>query len=415
MDPETDDPSTGGRGAAAVAVVFLVLLAVAGAVIPFVGLRALGLTLAQAAGGAVVVFPVLPAIWHFAAERRRQLDLTGASRSGLRFALRALAVSCLVAAGALATVGPRAEWALVLRAVGRATGASSGDAATRAVPAPIAAPVRSGSDPLEALIPSDATLVVASRGPTLLREWLAASNGAPGELQALGKCGLNLEAAFWLFASRPAGTRLVAVRLPGVGEERNLYCFAGAVGDGRVRVRVDRSAAAGAANSNADQLTIEGLPGGRPLTFTRLDADTLLLVDPDWRAVVEERRRGPDQAQPAIALGAALDRVDRRGVSWAAARVATGGRTWDVAIDAKVVGPELLIRASSVATDTGERAEASFRAPTSFAASLPAGVFARGASALFGVTSEAAAPPPAPARSRLRTTGGEIPPVPPQP
>jgi hypothetical protein len=90
---------------------------------------------------------------------------------------------------------------------------------------------------LEPFIPADASLAVGLSGSAAMQQLFATQGVDTREkLTALATCKIDFTNARVLIASRGAGSHLIVVRAPGIAEDRNLYCLAGVMGEGRVQV-----------------------------------------------------------------------------------------------------------------------------------------------------------------------------------
>jgi hypothetical protein len=337
------------------------LVGVAVALVPWTGLRALGAPVWLALVAAAAVFPLLPLFWHILAERRYGgTDVTPAS-AFVRLALRALAVALVVLGTSLSTLGPRQVRAHLAGLV-----PSLGRAPLPAAPPPAPEAVREG---LEPFIPADATLVVSLAGSQAMEQLLAAHGVDTREkLAALAKCKIEVERARVLIAARGDGQRQVVVRARGLTDERNLYCLMGVLGNDRVQIHFVGKDAPGA-------FEVRGLIA-KPLTFHPVDDETIA-TDEAWRQGAKKMFANGPTGKADGRLTTVLSRVDRAAAVWSASVTETTTGAWDLALDARVDGPDFKLRGTSL-SPTGEAAEVSLRVPLAFASALPEGALAHG-------------------------------------
>jgi hypothetical protein len=359
------------------------LAALAVALVPWTGVRALGAPIWVALIAAAAVFPVLPLLWHVVAERRYGGPGVTPSAAFVRLSLRALAVALVVLGAALSTLGPRqvrGNLASLVPSLGR-------PAPLPAAPAPAPEAVREG---LEPFIPSDATLVVSLSGSQAMEQLLSAHGVDTREkLAALAKCKIEVERARVLIAARGDGQRMVVVRAKGLTDERNLYCLVGVLGNDRVQIKFLGKDTPGA-------FEVRGLIA-RPLAFHPVDDETIS-TDEGWRQGAKKLFAAGPTGKADGRLTAVLSRVDRAAALWSASLTETASGTWDLALDARVDGPDFKLRGTSL-SPTGDAAEISLRVPLTFASALPDGALAHG---VRGVVAAVAA------------TGATLPPVGPQ-
>jgi hypothetical protein len=335
-------------------------VAAACALVPLASLRALAAPIWLAVTAALAVFFVLPLVWHLAAERRSPA-LT--PRSPLdRLSLRALLLGLLVLAVSFGSLGPRQVGRHLLRLVPGRKATAPGVQATGPAPAP-GSPSRRHD--LESFIPADATLVAAASGSKAVQALLEAHHlDAHNRLTALEKCQIPIDSALVLLAARDRHTRLIVVRAPGITEVRNLYCLIGALGNGHVNLRFtsDRSPV---------RFDVEGL-FAQTLRFVAVDDRTLVMSDGTWGTAADKKLFPPGADGAEGPLGAALDRIDRSANVWAASVAPPGASAWDLALEVRVEGTRLRLRATSTPpSGPTDRAELEMTVPSTFAAALP--------------------------------------------
>ncbi len=401
MDSSSSLGGATGRRFGAWPLIVCLPVAIACALVPFAGVRALGGPLWLAIAAALAVFPLLPFVWHFLAERKRLAGEGPSAAPFNRFGLRSLAVGLLVLAVAFSSLGPRPAGRQVAGLFRRGKAAALDGPAPRP---PEATPLRRRHD-LEGFIPADANLVVALSDTTVLQQLLARSGGEPGRrAAALEKCQILVERASALIIARDGGTRLMVVRAPGVTDPRNLYCLVGFLGSDRLKVRFSSEKA-------PVRFEIEGL-APRPLKFQAVDDKTVVASDGAWGPTEQKKLFAGGDARPQGTLAAALERIDRGASLWAAGVVQTGKGPWDLALDARFEGTQMQLRGSSIPpAGEAERAELEMTVPFTFASTLPEGALADGIRGLISVIAAAGAnltapptpnahPAPAPARPR---------------
>jgi hypothetical protein len=357
----------------------------------------------QAAPGwlvAVVVavfFPLLPLIWHLVAERGRPGKLSMDGGALERLSVRALAVGLLVLGISLANLGPRALGRSLLSMARPGGAPPAAGTPSPATPRPAAPPPGAPAPArheLEPYIPADARSVLALSDGTVLRQLLAgaATDQATREkLAAFEKCQILPDQAKVLVAGRGGETRLIVLRAPGVTDPRNLYCLAGVLGSERMRLRFTSDKA-------PIRFEVEGL-FPRTLKFTAVDERTVMAVDGPWGEAVERKLFPPGSATSEGMLLPVLDRIDRGASLWSAGVFATSEGAWDLAMDARVQGGQLRLRASSVpASGPSNKAVVETSVPMAFFSALPGGALRDGLQALLAaLATPGDGPPPAPA------------------
>jgi hypothetical protein len=320
--------------------------------------------------GAAALALALPALWHVLAERRRSLDIPRPWPSLDRLALRGLGVSALLVAATLASSGPRATGQRLVSLFRKPAERASVRPRVPTVP-PVAGAKR---HPLESFIPADASLVVAMSGAGMLRQALAAQDASLAKsADALGKCQILLEGAAILIAARDPKSHLVAIRAPGITDERNLYCLVGVLGAGQIGLRIT--------GDKPLRFEVSGLRS-RPLKFAAVDPQTVLMVDEEWSSTAGKKLFGVEGESTGM-LATVIARLDRGAELWAAGLRQGEGGPYDLALETRFEGPLLRVRASATPpSGEGDRADVDARVPQAFAAGLPAGLLASGARGL---------------------------------
>jgi hypothetical protein len=349
-------------------------LALAAAILLFRTLRAQPAPSWAAALAAVAVFPILPLAWHILAERRTSARFPLLDR----FALRTMSLAVVVLGVSLGTLGPRRVGSELTWFVRRPPPAAPSPTAPPGARSPTA-PAR---NELESFIPPDARLVVALSDARLAERFLTADGlDSKRTIAALEKCQISVDRAALLIATRGHDARLVALRAPGITDQRNLYCLVGFLGGDRLRVRVT-------SDSGPLRFEVDGLPSG-PLKFKAIDDGTILAAEGAWADAADKPATKaapgkpsdkpastsdkPPGNQPAP-LAAVLDRVDRGASLWSASVAGTDQHRWDLALDARFDGPDFKLRGSSIPpSGPGDRAEIQLRLPAAFTSALPAG------------------------------------------
>jgi hypothetical protein len=340
-------------------------VALAAAVVLFRTLRAQPAPVWLGVLAAVAVFPILPLAWHILAERR-----IGARFPLLdRFALRTLSLALVVLAVSLGTLGPRRVGTELTWFLHRP---SSPAPALTPVPGdrPPAPPAR---NELESFIPPDARMVLALSDARLAQRFLTADGlDSKRTIAALEKCQISVDHAALLIATRGHDARLVALRAPGITDQRNLYCLVGFLGGDRLRVRVT-------SDSGPLRFEVDGLPSG-PLKFKAIDEGTIIAAEGAWADTADKPKPAdkPAADQPAAdkpaPLEAVLARVDRGASLWSASIAGNDQHRWDLALDARFEGADFKLRGSSIPpSGPADRAEVQLRLPAAFTSALPPG------------------------------------------
>jgi hypothetical protein len=306
-------------------------------------------------GAGLAVFPALPLLWHGLADGGAGM-LTPRSR----FGLRCLAVALVVLGVSLGDLGPQRVGENLRGLTGRI---HVGSAKPESVAYPEAAKAKAHG--LEAFIPADATLVVGLSGSAAVEQLLAAHGVDTREqLAALATCKIDLASARILVAARGSGARMIVLRTPGIGDERNLYCLVGIMGPGRLQLRSDGGA-------GGKTLQVSGLLS-HTLRFGLFDETTLVATDPAWQETAEHKLFVADLTMATGPLARPLLRVDRTTPLWVVSVDETPRGTWDLALDSRQDGNLLKLQGSSTPpSGEADRAEISLRVPLAFAQALP--------------------------------------------
>jgi hypothetical protein len=338
--------------------------ALAAALLLFRSLHAQAAPAWVGAVAAVAVFPILPLAWHILAERRTAARLPLLDR----FALRTLALAVLVLGVSLTTLGPRRVGSELTWFAHRAPHPAAPSATPPPGDHPPAPPAR---NELEAFIPPDARMVVALSDARLAQQFLTPDGlDSKRTLAALEKCQISIDHAALLIATRGHDARLVAVRAPGITDQRNLYCLVGFLGGDRLRVRVT-------SDSGPLRFDVEGLPSG-PLKFKAIEDGTILAAEGAWAEAADKPPARTATDKPPVdrsaPLGTVLTRVDRSASLWSASIAGSDQHRWDLALDARFDGPDFKLRGSSIPpSGPGDRAEVQLRLPAGFTSALPPG------------------------------------------
>jgi hypothetical protein len=192
-------------------------------------------------------------------------------------------------------------------------------------------------------------------------------------IAALEKCQISIDHAALLIATRGNDARLVALRAPGITDQRNLYCLVGFLGGDRLRVRVT-------SDSGPLRFDVEGLPSG-PLKFKAIADGTILAAEGAWADAADKPKPASDKTaseKPAgdksASLTEVLARVDRGASLWSASIAGNEQHRWDLALDARFDGPDFKLRGSSIPpSGPDDRAELQLRLPAAFTSALPPG------------------------------------------
>ena len=360
------------------------------AVVPFASLQALQAPIWLASVAALIVFPGLPLLWHFLADRNRgnagPLTPVGFGSGLDRFGLRSLSLALVVLAASFANLGPRRVGVQLWEVVRPAE--KPQPVSPTAVPAPAPGTPR---HELESFIPADANVVVALSEAAVLQQFLGVSGtGAAATLAALEKCQIAMDKARVLIAAREGDTRLVVVRADGITDPRNLYCVVGVLGKERLSLRF-------VSDKAPVSFDVEGLLA-RPLKFKAIDARTVVAAEGGWAESPGPPLYPPGATMVDGPLAAVLARVDRGASLWSASIRHTAQGPWDLAIDAHLAGTHFNLRGSSIPpSGKADQAEGELRVPLSFANALPAGALNDGIRGLVTVVA-ASGPSLVPAR-----------------
>ncbi len=346
-----------GSGGALLLVCSIVALAVAIVVCAGLLVQHGHLWLAVVAG--LVVFPILPLLWHGLGDRG-----TDAGGARGRFALRSLAVALLVLAVSLGDLGPK-RVGQNLRALGARIRAKPA-----AKPGLVPFPAQAKFHGLESFLPADATLAVGLAGSAAMEQLLGAHGVDTREkLAALATCKIDFTNARILVAGRGQDTHKLVVRAPGIGDERNLYCLVGVLGPEHLQLRTD---------GGAKSVQVTGLRS-RPLSFRLLDPMTLVATDEEWQGTADQKLFADDLATARGRLALPLLRVDRTTPLWVVSVDDTGQGVWDLAIDSRQEGDLFKLQGSATPpSGEGDRAQFSLRVPLAFASALPESAVALG-------------------------------------
>jgi hypothetical protein len=250
-----------------------------------------------------------------------------------------------------------------------------------ALPAPLT------SFGLESFIPADASLAVGLSGSAAMQQLFAAYGiDTRDKLAALATCKIDFGNARVLVASRGTGSHLIAVRAPGIGEDRNLYCLVGVMGPERVQVTSEGP-------HGPKSLQVKGW-SSQPLAFRMLDETTMIATDPAWQATAGKKLLAVDGDTQPGPLAAPLGRVQLVAPLWIAGVSVTLQGTWDLAIDARQEGNAFKLQGSATPpAGEGERAQISISAPLSFASALPETAVTHGIRSLMTALAAAVSSP----------------------
>jgi hypothetical protein len=381
MDPSDKNglppPPSGGGGAL---LLVCSLVALAAAVVLCAGLLAQHGSLWLAIGAGLAVFPFLPLLWHGVAEAGN----TAPARSRRRFALRSLALALLVLLVSLGDLGPK-RVGQNLRAL-----AARIRAKPAARPGTVPFPAQAKFHGLEPFIPADASLAVGLAGSAAVEQLLGAHGvDTRAKLAALATCKIDFTNARILVAARGRETHRIVVRASGIGDERNLYCLVGVLGQEHLQLRSD---------GTSKSVQVTGLRA-RSLIFQLLDAMTLIATDEDWQTTAEQKLFADDLATARGFLAQPLLRVDRTTPLWVVSVDETGQGAWDLAIDSRQEGNLFKLQGSSTPpSGEGDRAQFSARVPLAFASALPESAVALG---IRGVVAAVATTGDLPALAKL--------------
>lgn len=340
-------------------------------------------SLALAAGA----FVALPLLWHVLAERQRRQREGGFTR----LLWRCFAVNALLAASAVASLGPHGAWLRVSEHLPQRSSPVPVVPATPAAPAlpppPPDKPVAPG-DGLEAFIPADATWAVRLSGLEAL-QGLLDGRDAQERLLALKKCHIDLVAAEVAVAARKPGEVMAIVRAPGISDQGNLYCVVGALGNERLVLHFD-------ATAPRPRFTATGLVPEATVTFWEIAPNTLLMAAPSWTTLVEQRFAGKGAPLREGVLAEPFSRVDRKAGVWAVSVVETPDGPRDVAMHANVDAGGLHVHSTAVPPSGRDHmAKVEVTVPMPFVRTLPQKALWQGAKGMWeAISNEAVAQPP---------------------
>jgi len=346
--------------------------------------RALGWPLQHSLAVAAAALVALPVLWHVLAERQRRMVDGGVTR----LLWRCFAVNALLAAGAIVSLGPQGAWSrarfhLPQRKV----------AVAPVSPAPPVAPAPSPSKPvapgdgLEAFVPGDATWALRLSGVQALQSLLAA-NGSDGheKLEALRKCHIELDSAEVVVAARKPGELMALVRAPGLSDQGNLYCLVGALGNERLVLHFEP-------NAPRPRFTATGLVPDATVTFVEVTANTLLMVGPAWKDLVEQRFAGKGAPLREGLLAEPISRIDRKANVWAVGVSESDEGARDIAMNANVENATLIVHATAVpAAGRTQMAKLELTLPLDFVRALPQRAWWQGAEGVFEAVLNKASP-----------------------
>jgi hypothetical protein len=239
-----------------------------------------------------------------------------------------------------------------------------------AKPGTVPFPAQAKFHGLEPFLPADASLAVGLAGSAAMEQILGAHGvDTRAQLAALGTCKIDFASARILVAARGRETHQIVVRAPGLGDERNLYCLVGVLGQEHLQLRTD---------GNVRTLQVTGLRA-RPLLFRSLDLMTLIATDEDWQDTAGQKLFADDLATARGRLALPLLRVDRTTPLWVVSVDESGQGVWDLAIDSRQEGEQFKLQGSSTPpSGEADRAQFSVRVPLAFARALPESAVALG-------------------------------------
>lgn len=333
------------------------IIAVAVAWVPCASLIAQGRPIWMVVVAGLAAFPFVPLLWHGLAEARAAARAAALFSGRTRFGLRSLAVACVVLAVSLGNLGPVRLLAQVRAPFTRRQVHT--EVKGKEVPAPVTA------FGLEPFIPADASLAIGLSGSVAMQRLFAAYGIDTREkLAALATCKIDFVNARVLIASRGVGNHLIAVRAPGIAEDRNLYCLVGVMGPDRVLVTTDGP-------QGPRVLQVKGW-SSQPLTFRMLDETTMIATDQAWQGTASKKLLAVDGDAAPGPLAAPLGRVQLTAPLWIAGVNGTLQGTWDLALDARQEGNTFKVQGSATPPGgDGDRALISISAPLPFVSALP--------------------------------------------
>ena len=350
--------------------------------------RTLGWHLQPSLAVAAAALVAVPVLWHVLAERQRRM----ANGGGTRLLWRCFAVNALLATGAIVSMGPQGAWSRARDHLPKRTVAVAPVApALPVAPAvPPSKPVAPG-DGLEAFVPGDAIWALRLSGVQALQSMLAANGGdGHGKLEALKKCHIDLSSADVVVAARKPGEVMAIVRAPGLSDQGNLYCLVGALGNEQLVLRFDTNAA-------QPRFSATGLVPDATVTFAEITTNTLLMVAPSWKDLVEQRFAGKGAPMREGLLSEPFSRIDNKANVWAVGVAESDEGARDIAMNANVENAALMVHATAVpAAGRLQMAKLELTLPVDFLRTLPQNAWWHGARGVFeAVLNNAPAPAPA--------------------
>jgi hypothetical protein len=377
--PDPTSPRSPVRSPAALwPVLTCSIIALAVALVPCASLTAQRSPIWLVVAAGLAAFPFVPLVWHGLAEIRANARAAAPFSGRTRFALRSLAVASVVLAVSLGNLGPRRLLAQV-RALfaGRQVHTAVKE---KELPAPLT------TFGLESFIPADASLAIGLSGSSAIQQLFAIHGIDTREkLAALETCKIDFVNARVLVASRGTGSHLIAVRAPGIAEDRNLYCLVGVMGPDRVQVTTEKP-------EGPKVLQVKGW-SAQTLTFRMLDETTMIATDQTWQPTAAKKLLAVDGETPPGPLAAPLGRVQLTAPLWIAGVTATLEGTWDLAIDARQDGNTFKVQGSSTPpAGEADRAQISVTAPLPFASALPKSALTLGVRSVMKALEAAVSP-----------------------
>lgn len=364
------------------------LLSCAAAFLLYANARVLGWPSQHSLAVAAVALVAVPIVWHVLAERQRRVVDGGMTR----LLWRCFAVNALLAAGAIVSLSPQGAWSRARDHLPRRNVAVAPVApASPVAPAlPPSKPVAPG-DGLEAFVPGDATWALRLSGTQALQSLLAA-NGTDGQekLEALKKCHIDLESADVVVAARKPGEVMALVRAPGLSDQGNLYCLVGALGNERLVLHFET-------NAPRPRFTATGLVPDATVTFAEVTANTLLMVAPAWKDLVEQRFAGKGAPMREGILAEPFSRIDRKARVWAVGVAESNDGARDIAMNATVQNATLAVHATAVPpAGRTQMAKLELTLPLDFVGTLPQKAWWQGAQGVWQAVLNNAPPPAVP-------------------
>ncbi|MDX2019488.1 MAG: hypothetical protein SF187_04555 [Deltaproteobacteria bacterium] len=350
--------------------------------------RARGWPLQVSVAIAAVAFVALPVLWHVLAERQRRTREGGFAR----LLWRCFAVNALLAASAVASLGPQGAWTRVSDHLPRRSVAPTSAPAAPALPPtpppPPDKPVAPG-DGLEAFVPGDATWALRVAGIEALQGFFDGSE-AQERLVALKKCHIDLTTAEVAVAARKPGEVMAIVRAAGISDQGNLYCVVGALGNERLVLHFDAAAP-------RPRFSATGLVPDATVTFAEIAPNTLLMAAPSWSTLVEQRFAGKGTPLREGVLAEPFSRVDRKAGVWAVSVAETPDGPRDIAMQANMVGGGLNVHATAVPpAGRDHMAKLELTLPLAFVRAVSQKALWQGAKGVWDALAADASGPPAP-------------------